>query len=153
MQRTWKAAVLVVAGVWTAACGENAFVTGVLSTGANLAGRWNYNAQNVAGSGRSCNVIGVVVTIDQKGSTFTGNVTGGSVSCTEGGEVVLEYPLLDDVIANGRINGSTVSFDIGGPEVHHTGSVSGNSLTGQLTIQADSSVNAPRLIGPYTMTR
>jgi hypothetical protein len=150
MRRIMAAAILV-SGLFGTGCGDNAFVTGVQSESGDVSGQWRYNAPNVAGGGLSCSISGVTINLTQTQSTFSGTVIGGHLRCLDGSQAVIDNPLADDVIANGRINGSSISFDIGSPDVHHAGTVAGNSITGQLTIRADS--GAVPLIGNYSMSR
>ncbi|MGH7472130.1 MAG: hypothetical protein ACRENP_29620 [Longimicrobiales bacterium] len=150
MRRTWIAAALA-AGLCVAACGDNAFVSGVTSESSNVSGSWSYSASDVAGGGLSCNITGVTINLTQTQSTFSGTVIGGHLRCLQSTTVVIDNPLANDVIANGRVTGSSVSFDIGTPDVHHSGTMNGNSITGQLTIRADTT-GVP-LTGRYTMAR
>ncbi len=152
MRRTWEAAAALVTGLFVSACGENAFLTGVQSEVGDVTGSWTYHARGVAGGGLSCDITGVTINLTQTNSTFTGTVVGGYLKCIQGGQIVIDDPLADDVIANGRISGATVSFDIGAPDVHHSGAIAGNSMTGQITIRADSGT-AATLTGPYSMVR
>jgi hypothetical protein len=90
---------------------------------------------------------GTTLTLQQAGSTFTGSYTGGTVTCTGPGGT-----FSDDVgagiVANGSIAGSNVSFDFDSSDHRHTGTLSGNSISGTVTIRLD--LGSP--LGVVTLT-
>ena len=107
----------------------------------NVSGHWKYSASNVSGSGISCNVSGVSVTLSQNGAVVTGSTTQGTIVCTIDGSSITNALTSED-ITNGQINQSTIRFDIGSPDVHDVGTVTGNSMSGSLVIQFASTSGA-----------
>jgi hypothetical protein len=66
-------------------------------------------------------------------ATFTGSTIGGTITCSGGGGTFSDN-LGGDVVANGQINGNAVQFDIGTQDIHNVGSMSGNSISGIVTV-------------------
>ena len=130
------------------ACGSDS------STGptSDVSGHWTYNATNVAGGGLSCDIAGVNLTLAQTGTTFTGTVASGTVSCSGIGGTFSDS-LGNDVIANGQITGNAIQFDIGTSDVHNSGSLSGNSMSGLLTLRAEVGTTPVILTGNFTAVR
>jgi hypothetical protein len=124
------------------------------STGprADISGRWTYNATNVAGSGVSCNISSVSMTLAQSGSTFTGAVASGLVTCSASGSSFSDN-LGNDVVANGQINGNAVQFDIGTSDVHNTGTVSGNSMSGTISLRVNTGSTTVVLTGNFAAVK
>ena len=118
-----------------------------------VTGQWSYSATNVSGSGVTCNFTGVTLTLAQSGSTFTGTTTGGNVSCTAPGVAPLNESLGGDVIANGQITGNAVQFDIGGQDLHNVGTLSGNSMSGTVTISVPTGTTTVILTGNFSAAR
>lgn len=119
---------------------------------ADVSGHWTYSATNVAGGGLSCNIAGVNLTLAQTGTTVTGTVASGTVSCS-GVSGAFTDSLGDDVIANGQIIGNAIQFDIGTSDVHNAGSLNGNSMSGVLTLRAESGTTTVLLTGNFTAVR
>jgi hypothetical protein len=108
-----------------AACG------GDDSTGpsqANVAGTWTLSASNMSGQGVSCNLGNTSVTLTQSGTTFSGSYGPATITCFAGGQS--SSVLAQGVIVNGAINGTAVQFDLDTQDLHHTGTVNGNSMSG-----------------------
>jgi hypothetical protein len=118
-----------------------------------VAGRWSYTATNVNGGGVSCNFTGVTLTLAQSGSTVTGSTVGGNVSCTAPGVPPLTESLSGDVIANGKVTGNAVQFDIGTSEIHNDGTLSGNAMSGTLTLRVATGTTTINLIGNFSALR
>lgn len=143
--------ILVLALVLAAACGGDSTTGPNQQT--NVGGRWLYTATNVAGSGVSCNLSNVSMTLTQTGSTFTGTVASGSnLSCTGPGGSINES-LGNDVIANGVVTGNSIQFDIGTQDLHNTGTVSGNSMSGNITIRIVAGATTINLAGTFSAVR
>jgi hypothetical protein len=100
----------------------------------NLSGDWRYATANVSGSGISCSSSGTVLTITQQGNAFSGSYSGGTLTCTTGGPTQSVAVGTGAVVA-GTVSGSTVSFDLDTSDWHDTGSVSGNSMSGSVTVR------------------
>jgi hypothetical protein len=114
-----------------------------------LSGRWTYNATNVAGGGIACDIGNVTMNLNQVGSTFSGTVLGGTISCRANGITFLNESLGDDVVLNGQTSGNAVSFDIGTTDLHNTGTLSGNSMSGQLSIRINTGTQVVVLVGNF----
>src|SRR5215831_12921719 len=100
----------------------------------DLTGSWTYSATNLSVSGVSCSISGVTMTLVPASNTFTGTIApGGVLTCTGPGGSDSQ-PLGGDVIANGVVNGNSVQFDIGTPDFHNAGTLSGNSMSGTVTV-------------------
>ena len=100
----------------------------------NLTGSWTYSASNLSVIGVTCAITGVSMTLTATGNTFTGSVApGGVLTCTSpaGADTA---SLGGDVIINGAVNGNSISFDIGTPDFHNAGTLSGNSMSGTVTV-------------------
>ncbi len=95
---------------------------------ANLAGSWTLSASNVSGQGVSCGLANTPVTISQSGGTFTGTYGPGTVTCVAGGQS--SSATIQGTIVNGTVDVNAVQFDLDTQDFHHTGTVSGNSMSG-----------------------
>jgi hypothetical protein len=120
-------------------------------TNASIGGSWDYSVTNLSatiqGIGFSCNASDRTLNINQTGATFSGNATGGLLTCQAGTEQ--ESVLLgSEPIVNGTVSGNSVAFDFSTADFHHTGSVSGNSMSGSCTALLDFGGS----IGVVTMT-
>ena len=111
----------------------------------NLTGSWTYTATNISGSGVSCNVSTSSMTLTQTGNTFTGSATG-QIACVAGGQSVSNP--FQGQITNGTITGNAVQFELSTADARHIGTVSGNSMSGTLTLSLN--VGAP--IGTVVLT-
>lgn len=118
----------------------------------DISGHWSYSASNVAGSGISCNISGVSATITETGSTFTGSTSGGTITCSGPGGTASQA-IGNDVIANGTINGASVQFDIGTSDIHNAGTLSGNSISGTVTIKVNSGGSTYTLTGNFSAVK
>jgi hypothetical protein len=121
--RIWMAAVLVAAGL--AGCGGGD-ATG--PSNANLGGAWILNVSNMSGQGVSCGLSATPMTLVQSGTTFSGSYGPGTFTCVAGGESISGQ--IHGAIASGTIDGNAVAFDLDTQDFHHTGSVSGSSMSG-----------------------
>ncbi|MGH7510253.1 MAG: hypothetical protein ACREMZ_12400 [Gemmatimonadales bacterium] len=141
--------VLLLFALAAAGCGDD-------STGpseANLAGAWTLSATNVSGQGVSCNLSPTPVTISQSGTTFTGTYGPGTVTCVSGTESV-SFSVQGSVV-NGSVSGNAVQFDLDTQDVHHTGSLSGNSMSGTVrwTIDFGGDIGIVTLNGNWAAAR
>jgi hypothetical protein len=118
-----------------------------------VSGQWAYNASNLAGGGLSCSISGVRLILTQVRNTFSGSTNGGNLNCVAGAVTLVHSAIANDVIANGQINGNSVSFDIGTSDLHNTGTLSGNSLSGQLSARINTGSSILTLIGNFSAVR
>src|SRR4051794_12957750 len=119
-----RALVLFILTIAAGACGGD-------STGpsqANLAGSWTLIASNMSGQGVSCNLLNTPLSLTQSGTTFTGTYGPGTLSCQAGGQPASTG--VNGSVVNGTINGNSVQFDLDTQDLHHTGSINGNSMSG-----------------------
>ena len=135
---------LVVCGL--AACGDSTGIDDI----PDISGNWTFNL-NFSGGGLSCTYAPSAVTISQTGGTFTGRIEIPDATCTfEGGD---PYSLGDwgANIVNGTVNAArAVSFQWGSSDTaYHTGTVSGNSMSGSVT----SGSGSEAVSGTWTATR
>jgi hypothetical protein len=121
--RTLTASVLLALAL-TACGGDDA--TG--PSNANLAGAWTLSATNMSGSGVSCGLSAAALTIGQSGTTFSGSYGPGTLTCVAGSQSI--GATIQGTIVNGTVDGNAVTFDLDTQDFHHTGSVSGTSMSG-----------------------
>lgn len=139
--------VLLLAAALVVACGGDA--TGPAPS---VTGQWSYTATNISGSGITCNISGVSLSLTQSGSTFTGSTTGGDAACSGPGGS-FDDALGGDVIANGQMTGNAVQFDIGTQDVHNAGTLSGNSMSGTVTFRIATGTSTIILTGNFSAVR
>ena len=138
----------VLSVVLVAGCGGDS-----TSPNADVSGLWTYNATNVVGGGITCSITNVSMTLTQSGTTFSGTVAaGGTLTCSSPSGSDTES-LGNDVIANGLINGNGIQFDIGTQDLHNTGTLSGNSMSGTVTIRVATGTATIILTGNFTAVR
>ncbi|HEU4647612.1 MAG TPA: hypothetical protein VFS33_01035 [Gemmatimonadales bacterium] len=101
-----------------------------------LNGTWSASFTNLGGSGISCSTTTVTATLTTSGNTFTGNYGSGTMTCAAAGQSE-SAPIPGGVIVNGTINGNAVTFDLDTPDLHQTGTLSGNSMSGTAVWRAD----------------
>ena len=92
---------------------------------ADVAGAWNVNWSSLSASGASCLASGGHMTLSQSGATFSGVYGGALLQCN--GVVV---GLASGPVVNGSVGGSSIAFDMDTPDLHQSGAVSGNSMSG-----------------------
>ena len=80
----------------------------------------------------SCFISNVDLSLNQTGTTFTGNANGGRINCMLAGERVLDSSFGNQVVVNGNL-----SFDSETPAWSNSGSVSGNSMSGSVRLTID----------------
>jgi hypothetical protein len=104
---------------------------------ANVAGAWTAALSNMSGGGLSCgSSSSTTITLNQSGTTFSGGYSGGELTCTGPGGT-LSFFVGNGTVLNGQVNGSSVSFDLDTPDYHHTGTVSGTSMSGSASWRID----------------
>ncbi|GMR14006.1 MAG: hypothetical protein BMS9Abin29_2234 [Gemmatimonadota bacterium] len=117
-----------------------------------IGGMWSFEAE-MSRPGQSCNQTTTTLDIQHDGSTFSGTITGGVWSCTDG-LVTIDIDLNESTLTvqNGRIDGPAISFEI-------RGKGGGNaSLTGTAGVAMMSGTGSWRgqtatLNGTWTATR
>lgn len=154
-----RLATAVLLGALTmAACGGDSMTgpSGTSGGSTNLSGSWTYAAPNMTGTIQgftvSCRFSNVPLSITQTGETFTGSTDGGSFSCSLGGQSD-GGTFGSRIIVNGEVDGTSVEFDFDSPDWHHTGQISGNSMTGQATAILELSTGSVVLRGGWSAAR
>jgi hypothetical protein len=110
-----------------AACGDD---DGSGPGSIDVTGTWSASVSNMSGSGVSCTSSSPTqLALAQTGATFSGSYDGGAVDCSGPGGT-LSSPLGSGSVTNGQLNGNAVSFDLGTPDLHHTGTASATSMSG-----------------------
>lgn len=110
-----------------------------------LTGSWSYSTTNLNAIGVTCNSSGTILTITQSGSTFSGSYSGGTLSCTSSSGT-LSGAIGTGVVVSGSVVGNSVSFDLDTSDWRNSGSISGNSMSGTVTVRVVVSGT------PYTLT-
>ena len=95
-------------------------------------GEWSYRATNLTGAGLACDIDGLGLVLDQEGSSFSGEATGGTIVC-RGGADGLIHTISDAPITRGTVDGDRVVFDVGTSDLKHEGRVDGRSMAGTVT--------------------
>lgn len=122
-QHLWLLPLLAAASF--AGCG------GDKSTGpsdANVGGLWTFSISNMSGQGVSCSLGNTPISLSQGGGTFTGTYGPGTLTCLAGGQSASVGT--QGTIVSGTVDGNAVKFDLDTQDFHHTGTVSGNSMSG-----------------------
>jgi hypothetical protein len=141
---------LIAAALLASACGGG---DSAGPSDANLAGSWTLSASNVSGQGVSCGLGNTPVTISQSGGTFTGTYGPGTITCVAGGQS--SSGTTQGTIVNGTVDVNAVQFDLDTQDFHHTGTVSGNSMSGSVrwTIDVGGSIGVVVLNGNWSAAR
>jgi len=137
-----------------AGCGGDS-VTGLTEV-TDLSGSWTYAAPNMTGTIQGftvvCGFSNVPLTISQTGDTFTGSTNGGSFSCSIAGQS--DGGVFGGrIIVNGEVDDIDVEFDFDGPDWHHSGTIDGNSMSGQVTAIIELSTGSVVLRGGWSAAR
>ena len=116
--------------------GNNDDATGVDQI-PNIDGSWTYT-NTWSGGGLSCSYAPSSLTIDQTGGTFTGRLETSDATCAFLDKPSFSLGSFGNPIVNGTVNAAgDVTFDLLDENGHHTGRVSGNSMSGSLMITGD----------------
>lgn len=140
---------LILALVLAAACGGDSST----AVNTNVTGTWAYTVSNVSTTGVSCSLSNVRLTLTQTGSTFTGSASAGGVLTCSGFTGSSTTQLGGDVVANGTISGSNISFDIGTSDFHNAGTINGNSINGTVTLHINTGTQSLTATGSFTAVR
>lgn len=149
--REFKLGVAIALAVAIGACRDNATTINQVSS-TDVTGTWSYTVTNLTGAVNfSCSITGATLSLVQTGDTLTGSVSGGVVSClTPNG--VANVPLSGGAITNSGINGNTLQINFGNPNIKSVGSVSGNSIFGQVAVRGILG-NMAQLTGNFSAAR
>ena len=115
-------------GVAAAACGgdDSTGPTGSLS----VEGSWSATISNLTGGGASCSTTSPVqLNLRQTGTSFTGTYSSGVLTCVTPTES-FSTPVGTGSVTNGQVDGTTVTFDLGSPAFHNSGTLQGSSMSG-----------------------
>lgn len=116
-----------IAVVGVLACGGD---NGTGPTATDVTGAWSTSLSNMSGGGVSCNSTAPTqLTLNQAGTSFSGSYSGGELFCSGPGGTG-SIPVGSGSVINGTLSGGNLSFDLDTPDFHHTGSVSGTSMSG-----------------------
>lgn len=141
-----------------AACGGDSMTgpPGSAGPSPNLTGVWTYAAPNMTGTIQgftvTCRFSNVPMSITQTGDTFTGSTDGGSFLCSLGGQSD-GGNFGGRIVVNGEVDGTSVEFDFDSADWHHTGQISGNSMSGQATAILELSTGSVVLRGGWSAAR
>jgi hypothetical protein len=137
------------------ACGGSDDSTGPADDQISISGTWSFQTGAVTVDGIACTTTGRTMTINQSGSTFTGQLTGGSVSCvSESASTTQDLTGFTDDIVKGVLNGASVSFDLDVlPGTSLTGVVSGNTMSGTIVEQSYTDSGVASGTGTWSASR
>jgi hypothetical protein len=140
----------IVLAVLVAACSGDSKPSAGRSTPtfANVAGTWNVNWSNLNTRGVSCLAIGGHMTLSQSGATFSGVYGGALLQCN--GVVV---GLASGPVVNGSVGGSSIAFEMDTPDLHQSGAISRNSMSGSAVWRVGVSGQVVTLAGNWAAMR
>ena len=103
------------------------------TTSHKMAGVWSYESRGLQdGHGTACTGSGTAMTLTQHGVTFTGQIEGGTLTCTTSGSSSSSNFGFGTVSA-GSIVGDSVHFNVDGTSWRSWGAfVNDDSMAGQL---------------------
>ncbi len=114
-----------------------------------VTGTWSYNATNMSGDGLTCSINVPAVTFSGSGSTFGGTYGKGTISCGDS----FNSTFTAGPILGGRVFGNSVVFDFDIPEWGHTGTLSGNTISGTVILYLGTNSKIYVLSGSFSMVR
>jgi hypothetical protein len=128
--------ILVALACALVACGGDS--TAPQQTG--VAGQWIYRVNQLTDGGAvGCTMINVdTLTLARSTESIAGRYSGGAISCRSG-EDIETIAMVTGAVVNGSVDAmasgaQNVSFDLDGAFWHQTGSLSGDRMSGTLTI-------------------
>ncbi|HLB10569.1 MAG TPA: hypothetical protein VK617_13605 [Gemmatimonadaceae bacterium] len=105
-----------------------------------IAGQWIYRVSQLTDGGAvACTMINVdTLTLSRSTESIAGRYSGGAISCRSG-EDTETITMVAGAVVNGTVDAmvsgaQNVSFDLDGTYWHQTGSLSGDRMSGTLTI-------------------
>lgn len=117
-------------------------------------GDWLYDATARSGSGVSCELTGVTLSLEQEGDAFAGTASGGEIVCFAGlsssGASFGTHP-----VTRGTVEGDDVAFDFRAGDITHAGTVTGRSMTGTVawTLDLGGPLGVVTLTGTFAAAR
>jgi hypothetical protein len=105
-----------------------------------VAGQWIYRVNQLSDGGAvGCTMLNVdTLSLDRSTESIAGRYSGGAISCRSG-EDIETIVMVTGAVVNGTVDAmvsgaQNVSFDLGGAYWHQAGSLSGDRMSGTLTI-------------------
>ena len=120
--------VLAAATVILAACGGDSSGPGV-----NVTGNWLYSVSNLSNGSLTCSSSGTTLSVSQTGTTFSGSYSGGTLTCTTPSGTS-SVAIGSGTVVSGSVSGSSVSFDLDTSDWRNTGTITGGSMSGTVTV-------------------
>lgn len=118
----------LIAVVVFAACGGDSS-----GPGTNVSGSWLYSVSNLSSGSVTCSSSGTTLSITQSGSTFSGSYSGGTLTCnTPSGSS--SVAIGGGAVVSGSISGNSVSFNLDTSDWHNSGTMTGGSMSGTVTV-------------------
>ena len=119
---------------------------------ANNAHSWRLSIRDLRGQGTVCTSSRPIqITLQQGATTLSGySAAGGGVLTCTAPYRSFSSGIASGPVLNGRISGTEVSFDLGSPDFHYGGTMSGSSMAGTATWTFQS---FGTLTGSWTATR
>lgn len=129
-----------------AACGDST------SPGVDVAGSWLYSVSNLTSGSVTCASSGTTLSITQSGTTFSGSYSGGTITClTPSGSS--SGLIGTGAVVSGSISGNVVTFDLDTGDWHNSGSISGGSMSGTVSVRLTISGTTYVLSGSFGAAR
>lgn len=147
--RAFVAGLLVVGMVGVEGCGGSD-ATGP-SPSASITGTWHMSLSNLTANGVTCSASDITLELQANGSGFSGTYHGIMACGPTGGQA--SGSSIAGTIAHGSRNGSQVSFDFDTSELHHTGTINGDSMSGSANYQLNFTSGLTIVSGSWTATR
>lgn len=111
-----------------AACGGDSS-----GPGTSVAGSWLYSVSNLSSGSLTCSSSGTTLSITQSGSSFSGSYSGGTLTCiTPSGSS--SVAIGGGAVVSGSISGNSVSFNLDTSDWHNSGTITGGSMSGTVTV-------------------
>jgi hypothetical protein len=133
------------------ACGGGDNPTGPSTP--NIAGTWRITWTNMAGNGLSCYTSPTPITLTQNGTTFTGTSNASWTLTCMSGAFQDSDTFVGMALSGGTINGNSVSFNMATADASNTGTLSGNTMSGQATWRFSTGTQNYVLNGNWAATR
>ena len=148
--RALLAGLLVIGLAGVAGCGGgDGGPTGPASS--SIAGTWHMSLSNVSGGGETCSAADIALVLQGSGSSFTGTYSGIFACGPTGGQQ--QGAQVNGTIVNGTRSGSQVALDMDDSDLHHTGTINGDQMSGTANYHLNLSGGLRILSGSWTATR
>ena len=121
-------AALCASAALLAACGGG-------STGpASVGGTWLYAAQSLTGSGLTCSITSLTMSMQQTRTTVSGTTTGGNLACQDqqGGQATGTFNSTD--ITGQLTSNNSITLEFGGTSFESTGTINSHTISGTSTV-------------------